>query len=320
MSYKGSKVLTFTGYKPIESITLLDKLIESDGVFRHPKRISEKNATHTYKIDTQFNAKSIHCDENQSFLTRDSGNPWKKAYELTTDDYIGMVRNKFDIIPCFTFNEDNTSYSTFIDTKEEWYLLGYYIANGWIEADNEIRFIVHDKQILQELRKVLPLKAENLDCFFYKMFDKKKQFTTYKCSHNIWYKILKLLQKKQNSQLIIEIPEWVQNAPIEFIKEFIRGYENNRLIGNIYTSSYSTALGLQRLYAKIGIVVALYNNNINNTFIAYEDNNLRCILDDYVWYAVSHIEEEESSNVLYSIETSKGFVIENIVLSNAYKK
>lgn len=314
---KSTKILTMSGFKPIECITYCDKLMNSDGIFRLAKSLGNTTKGHIiYKIITAFHRKPIQCTEDQRFLTRTASSIaiWKKAYELTTNDYVGMIKNIFDIIPSFTFD----NHSMYVDKKEEWFLLGYFIVNGWLDTDNqEINFIIKDNQVLKELRKVLALHTEDC-CCLNKLFDiPQEPYNTYTCYNSFWYKILKTFCKKDNSLLTIEIPEWVHNAPVQYIKEFIRGYEHSKLTGNLYMSSYITALGMQRLYAKIGIIVSLHKNNINNTFVAYADDSHDYIIDEkYIWYKIVDIEEEHLRNsMLYCIKTDNGFVAENMTVA-----
>ena len=90
------------------------------------------------------------------------------------------------------------------------------------------------------------------------------------CADFVWYNILKQFGKYAHNKLI---PEWVQEAPIEFIQEFMNGY--NKADGSISkegkhkitTVSHNLAFGVQRLYLKLGHIFSINYTKRNSKHI-----------------------------------------------------
>ena len=66
--------------------------------------------------------------------------------------------------------------------------------------------------MFEKINKVIPITDKKCNT------GKCKKFG---CSNFIWFNILKKFGKYAHAKLI---PEWVQDAPKEFIQEFINGY------------------------------------------------------------------------------------------------
>ena len=52
---------------------------------------------------------------------------------------MGIKINDNSIIPKFTINKRNKTYEKVMDNEEEWFLMGYYIGNGWSRWDRKYR-------------------------------------------------------------------------------------------------------------------------------------------------------------------------------------
>ena len=126
--------------------------------------------------------------------------------------------------------------------------------------------------------------------------------------------ILKKFGKYAHGKMI---PEWVQDAPSEYVKQFVNGYltadgsvsqQNNK--HRITTVSYNLAYGVQRLFLKLGYIFGVSKDcrpktcvingrtvNQKDTYVIggycrdLEKNSLAFIEDGYVWYAPFKIEK-----------------------------
>ena len=180
---EGTKVLTNIGYKNIEDVILEDKLLTHIGNFQNILNLQRKVYNgDLYEIKIKYHFEIITCTEEHPFYVREKiriwdnklrkynyiyDEPkWKKANELTMDDYFGMVINTNKIIPEFTFNKKINKYridqiTIKLDKLEYWYMMGYFIGDGWIEKIMyKITFSINnkdEKEILKKIQKILPI-------------------------------------------------------------------------------------------------------------------------------------------------------------------
>ena len=293
----GTKVLTNSGYKNIEDVSLDMKLLTHTGKFQSILNLQRKVYNQKLYFITYKYHQMISCTEDHPFFIRNKKKvwntsdhkydikfyppEWKNAKDLTMDDYCGMVINKESIIPEFL--------SMTLDKHEQWFLMGYFVGDGWIE-ENKIKFAVNNTEKLLVLQKVLPLTYEK-----YK----------YECCDSTWFNILKQFGKYAQVKII---PEWVQNAPTEFIQEFINGYK--ACDGNSTSVSLILALGVQRLYLKLGhpVIEGILCNE-TSSFIE----------DEYVWYKPVNIttSDTESTSVYnFEVEIDNSYIVENLIVHN----
>jgi hypothetical protein len=247
---EGTKILTQYGYKNIECVNLYDKLLTHKGYFQPILNLQKKMYDgFLYEISVSIHPEIITCTKEHPFYVRENKkiwkiklkkykyilqNPiWKKANELTMNDYFGIPINDSEIIPEFTFEKISNKFEKeYIDIKlnnlDHWFVMVYFVRNGFIGI-NKIQFVINDNEIFEKINKVIEINNENFECTDF-----------------MWYKIL--------IQFDDLIPEWIQNAPKAFIQEFINGYTNNNINNYI---SYNVAFGLQRLYLKLGHIFCI---------------------------------------------------------------
>jgi DNA (cytosine-5)-methyltransferase 1 len=339
---KDTKILTFDGYKNIQDITLEDKLLTHTGKFQQINNLQTKIYNgKLFNIKIKYHPEIITCTEGHPFYVRERKKIWNnqtrkynykfdepkwiKAKELTDNHYYGMVINTKEIIPEFTFDKKVTIK---LDKKEYWFLMGYFIGNGWIEHRiknnrlcHTIRFVINNQdenEIVKIIKKVLPI-TDSGKC------------KTFGCNDFIWYNILKQFGKL--------ISEWIQDSPKEFIQEFINGYmkangniKNNGFL-KISTVSYNLAFGLQRLYLKLGHIFSISKTNrptitiIENRIDNYEikgylsrKKNISSFIDNnYVWYKPFKIETQNTTNTQvynFEVSTDNSYCVENIIVKN----
>jgi len=363
---EGTQVLTHNGYKPIESVTHEDLLLTHEGRFNSIVNLQRKKyVDELYEIDIMYHANNIVCTKEHPFYVRKRNKRWnsnlkkyqstfedpvwKAASELTMNDYFGMVINENEIIPEFTFiKKINTNkrdcIAIHLNDIDMWFMMGYFVGDGWVEdtlkvngaCTNKIRFAINNTDecyILDKIQKILPVTDKKCDT------GKCKK---YGCSDFGWYQILKQFGKYAHGKVI---PEWVQDAPVEFIQEFINGYMaadgNIRPDGRhrITTVSYNLATGLQRLYLKLGHISSI-NKTIRSNMCVIEGRTVSqrdtyCvevllekkremssfIENNYVWFSPKSIETRDLMdnpiNVYnFEVEHDNSYVVENTVVHN----
>ena len=361
----GTKVLTDNGYKNIEDVVLKDKLLTHTGKFQDTVNLQRKRYNgNIFHLNIKYHCEDIVCTEEHPFYVREKvkkWNPstnkydslfmepqWISAKELTMNDYFGMVINTNRITPEFSFNKQVNQYrkdtvSITLDKPEYWFMMGYFVGDGWIQDTvktdgrccHTIRFAINnndEREIVDAINQVLPITDKLVP---------SGKCNKYGCSDFIWYNILKQFGKYAHGK---RIPEWVQDAPIEFVKQFINGYKRAdgcvKKNGSISftTVSYNLAFGLQRLYLKLGHIFGIEKSirpntttiegrtvNQRNTYCVrgYDRQTLRkqssFIEDGYVWYAPFKIDIEECENIpVYNFEVKhdNSYIVENTIVHN----
>jgi len=347
----GTQVLTKNGYKNIEKVTLDDELLTHKNNFKSIVNLQRKNYSGLfYKFDVKYHPHIIECTKEHPFYVRNQNSKplWKEAQQITKNDYFGMVINNRENVPQFTFQKkvNATAYrdvSVILDKEEYWFTMGYFIGNGWIQDTGKsngnhrhtIRFAINDNDIeyvvrrISEVMNIHDVKCDSGKC---------KKFG---CSDFLWYNILKKFGKYAHNKLI---PEWVQDAPIHLIREFIEGYK--RADGSVRqnenirftTVSQNLALGLQRLYFKMGFIFSVKKTireketiidgrivNQRDTYCVsgYTRELMRkqaaFIQDGYVWFPLFDILSENVNDMpVYNFEVKddNSYIVENVVVHN----
>ena len=362
----GTKILTADGYKNIEDVVLEDKLLTHTGKFQNINNLQRKIYNgDMFHLNIKYHCENTVCTEEHPFYTREKTRKWnsltnkydisyneplwKSAKELTMNDHFGMVINTNNITPEFSFDKPINQYrkdnvSITLNKPEYWFMMGYFVGDGWIQdtekADGRlchtIRFAINNKDerdIVDNISKVLPITDK-----LQKNAGKCKKFG---CSDFIWYSILKQFGKYAHGK---RIPEWVQDAPIEFIEQFVEGYK--RADGCIKKSgatsfttvSYDLAFGLQRLYLKLGYIFGVEKTirpktcviqgrtvNQRDTYCVrgYTRKMLRnqssFIENGYAWYPPFKIEKQEAENTSvynFEVENDNSYIVANTIVHN----
>ena len=367
----GTKVLTNNGYKPIESVTLNDKLFTHTGLFQRILNLQQKqNAVSLKTIRSKYHPHELQCTDEHPFYVRERtrvwnnsirryeytfGNPkWLSAFKISTNCFTGMPINTKSELPTFDIpvvinasKTDNVSIT--LDKKDEWFMMGYFLGDGWIQdtkkADGRrfahtIRFAINNKDedyVVKRILSVLPITDKLVST------GKCKKFG---CSNVVWYTILKQFGKYAHGKII---PEWVQSAPKEYIQEFLDGYKtadgciqpSSRGIPN-YTVSYTTvseniAYGVQRLYLKLGQLCSIqyferpktcviegrtcnqrdsYNLRVT---ISRQRSSSSFIENNYAWFkidSVDSIQSEPQTVYNFEVENDNSYCVENTIVHN----
>jgi DNA (cytosine-5)-methyltransferase 1 len=258
-----------------------------------------------------------------------------------------MVINSKEELPTFTFdkqiNQTRTDkLSITLDNPDEWFTLGYFVGDGWIQDTKKsdgirdthiIRFSFHedDIQSLDRIKKVLDITYK----------DRCGKGVKYGCANVMWFNILKQFGKYAHGKLI---PEWIQDAPKHLIQEFINGYVasdghicKNKNNTTVVTVSHNLAYGLQRLYLKIGHVASVEKTirpktcviegrtvNQRDTYkiSIYTEKQRKqstFIEGNYVWYTPFKITTNDVQNepvYNFEVETDNSYIVYNTIVHN----
>lgn len=268
----GTLTLTRDGYKPIEEVTDNDYLYTHTGVF---KPILTRHITdyrgEVIDLDIAYHPHVITATPEHPFYARKvihgkvESPTWVTASKLGPFHYVGMKINDQSIIPEFSIEKNAGNHNVIehmtLDKPDYWFMMGFFLGDGWLRKNDPQNAKIFFSMNAADMETAYP----RIEKVFKLCHLKPSEYTT-NCfklqAHNqFWFKILSEFGHGAKNK---HIPEWVQSAPVEMIEEFLHGYNvadgsyhsGNDGIG-ITTTSVNIALGIQRLYAKIGIVVGV---------------------------------------------------------------
>lgn len=278
----GTKVLTQKGYKNIENVIQEDKLLSHNGIFQNIVNLQRKiYSRELYEIRIKCRYNSIHCTEEHPFYVRKKNVVWND------------ISKKYDV----SFEKPQW--------KQARELTQNYYTGMVINSNSVI------PTFLRNLEHVINL-------------DKKEYWYEIGCSvGNIWkngittekdyvISIAELFDKRENEKFI---PEWVQDAPTHLIQEFVNGYLSTN--DNLGTNSYNFALGLQRLYLKLGLIVGINRDNEMYKIIEFDSTSF--IDGNYAWYYISGISKRspvETTVYNFEVQNDNSYIVENTIVHN----
>jgi DNA (cytosine-5)-methyltransferase 1 len=346
----GTKVLTDSGYKNIEDVILNDKLLTHTGKFQKILNLQQKSeATNINSIKITYHPHLINCTNEHPFYVRKRLREWDnskrdytysftepswiKAQDITDNHYSGFPVNNDSIVP--TINNIT------IDNKDQWFMLGYFLGDGWIQDTkkttgriaNIIRFAINNKDeeyVVGRIRNVIPITNKK---------NSTGKCESFGCSNKDWHKILSHFGKYSHGK---KIPEWVHSAPVEFINEFILGYKtadgcNYDNVISYTTVSENIAFSIQRLYLKLGVFCSVDYTKRPKTYIIQgrtvnqrNTYRMRIIINpqkrytsfvenSYAWIKIKSntvIESAPQTVYNFEVEHDNSYCVENSIVHN----
>jgi thymidylate synthase len=351
-------VLTNNGYKFIQTVDINDKLMTHTGSFQNITSIQitpYDKGKPLNSITIYSQPHSINVTPEHPFYAKKIGSQpeWIEAKELTNDHYIGIKVNKNQILPEFTFNEMMCQK---IDNLDEWFLMGYFLGDGWLNKSSSTFSLVINYNNFNSILKLINRLNYR---WFYREYKTHKQCNTIVINDRKMYKILEMFNDTTLNTLI---PEWIQDAPIEYIEKFIEGYKtvngyNNKILKRIEftTRSKNIALGLQRLFLKTKKMLtinykgsfeknsfccnkifnkhgSIYDNissmydvdTIYNMIYNYEENDQSFFIieDDYCWVKLCKTIKflcKSTINVYnFEVKNDHTYCVENLIVHNCH--
>ena len=258
---EGTKVLTYNGYKNIEDVLLDDKLLTHIGKFQNILNLQKKIYNgDLYEIDIKYHSKTINCTSEHPFYIREKKREWDSKLNI----YI------------YTFD------------KPIW-----KNANKLTENDY-FGMVINNKNIIPEFtfeKKIIKLDKFDFWMMGYMLGDTSEIFTISD------KKIIYIFGKYAKEKII---PEWVHDAPKEYIQEFITGYIKSNSILDILPSYYNLTYGIHRLNLKL-------------------KNNASFIEDNYAWFESLKITKKNTINTFvynFEVENDNSYIIENTIVHN----
>lgn len=219
------------------------------------------------------------------------------------------------------------------------FLFGYFLGDGWVRTDKNSQFflVFHDRDydIIDNMLTRLNITHRYID-------NSKKiqsKCKTFACCNFVFYQVLKKFGHKSHNK---KIPQWVQNAPTQYIEKFIQGYtkaDGHQTENAIkYTTvSKHIAFGLQRLYLQLGKIISVLYQKRPSTYViqgrtVFQRNTYSCTLrkvpseyyfeNNFVWYKVRKLEmiHNKSEISVYDFNVSKDhtYSVQNLIVHNCH--
>lgn len=301
---KDTLVLTKEGYKPIQNITLDDKVYTHLGKWQNVNEVySYEYDNYIYYISCQYNNKYIKSTKEHPFYVVDriGDKPyWCKAEDLTYNHMLCVPINRENKL--INLYDKNNNINEI--TREDCLIFGYYSYAGY--SDNSGHYLIinqNEYEIFDLLSLLDPISLK---------FNKYK----YKINN---YKYSKYFNEFGNTKYQKKIPEWIIDLPVEYLLYFIKGFSKNKQKFKSY--SKTIAYSLQRIYAKL-------NTYLSITFYNYPDRyyQLEIIEDNYQldpnyqYFKILNILKNKQQVNVYNLKVDQdnSFVVQNVIVHNCH--
>lgn len=341
---KGTKVYTSTGYRNIEDVKIGDLVLTHTGKFQKVVRVGNKFSDDVYELKAQ-GVLNTTVTGNHPYYVRSSKrkwnndrrsydriftNPeWKSVKDIADNEYIGL--------PIL-----NTSENIYNLSNDECWLLGRYVADGYIcnskrlNRNNSYNYKVTfciGKDKLTEFKKATFNSRYHIGV--------TEDRTAYKCriiDINFMNLCLQCGKGAENKN----IPHWILNLPIEMLRTFLDGYMSGD--GCYTNSNYKAttiskklAMGLCLCIAKVyGVGARIYKTKrkkktviegrIVNQKDSYEvlftkekrKQTNYVAIDNIIWLPVRAIKKLDYPAQVYNleVENDNSYTANNAIVHN----
>ena len=353
-------VLTSQGYKSIKDIEVGDYVLTHDNTYKKVLNKFENGLKETFIIEG-MSIDEIVTTENHKFYVRKRYRKWNndlrrdvrlfekpewiEAKDLTRDHYLGMAINQESKIPKWeglTFTWDTNIPTIGVRSRESnvikpllknktfWWLIGRYVADGWIRQPDGIVIAV-GKHKLKEFEE----KINNI--MNYTIVEER---TAYKV-HFGFKEIGEFVKPIGRGASNKRIPDFIIDLPVDLLKEFINGYISgdgykNENYYKLSTTSRELIYGLGQCIAKaykrpyaiyktIRPKKALIEGRTVNQKDTYElvfkpengKQDKAFYEDGYIWYPFNKSYKGEKELVYdIEVEDNHSFTVQNTIVHN----
>jgi DNA (cytosine-5)-methyltransferase 1 len=279
---EGTRVLTQDGYKKIEEVVIQDKVLTHTGNFQNIVNLQKKTYNgELYDLEINNRPSNITCTEEHPFYIRE-----KHLYKNLPFYKEAIWKPAKEL------------------TKNDY-------VGMVVNTCNKIpEFILEEMNI--SIQKTI--KLDN-SVYWYEMGLFIVDDRINRSDSGEWHSILKEFVKDNKEKVI---PEWVQDAPKEFIQDFIDGFVEAD--GHNTELSFNLAFGIQRLYLKLGLVFSLLFESDNNSYTMIRNWQTSSFIEDnYAWFPIIEISKRETiERTVYNfeVENDNSYIVENVIVHN----
>lgn len=285
----GTKVITEKGYKNIEDVILEDRLLTHIGVFQNIVNLQQK----VYSGELY----NINLKYHPEIIICTEEHPFYVREKIKKGVFNTPIWKKVNELTM------NDYFGMVIDNNE-------IIPEFRFQHKSETLHIILDKpEYWRMLGYVIGNKTANSKSYNY-----------------LWYQILQQFEKYPHDKII---PNWVQQAPKVFIKQFIDGYiksagniDKHNFI-NITTISYNLAYGIQRLLFKLGYIFTIKKSDTYKISGKFKNNRYTkyttFIEGNYVWFKPLKFSKVlATSQKVYNFEVANdnSYIVYNTIVHN----
>ena len=285
----GTRILTSTGYKSIQTISDEDVVFTHNGNWK--KMADHQSSSYDGIIVSIHSALSnviLETTANHSFLTKTmistgfGPNDFKISEKTNWTPASSIKANKHLLCVPIECGEQQLDIKIEVEGVQcvnydiDWFMVGYYFGKGG--RTFEVEFIPPGWSILREFT----LSSVGISAG---------------CNH---------------------IPEWVQRLPKSDIKTFIRGFENMSKRNQKYiVMNENVAMSIQRLYAKLHRFTRIEVID-NNIFLNEVKDKLVSFDEQYMYVPIEYIFDEHKKTIVYNFEVmdDHSYVVENIATNS----
>lgn len=344
-------------YKLIENVNIGDFVLTDDG--------SYQKVLNTMK--TQFNGKikkikhklsnnEIESTLNHPFLIErksnfNTDNKFKNKYinseDIIKGDYFNLSKLNIEKINSLDFEYEVKIKGDKFKIKkesiikpEEYYLMGYYLGNGWTENKIENKECKHKyfvsipdfkrKEILNKINKCASLGIAN---------NSGENVKKFQGANIKWWTILNNFGSGALNKFI---PDFIFQLNDELILQFLKGYfDADGCNTKTYeftstTISPNIAYGIQKLFSKLNrqcivtktlkpektIILGreVNQNHVYAISVAYENNENTFLIDENNKVLIEDINEIDYNGFVYnlSVENNPTYTVNNIITHNCH--
>lgn len=349
-------VLTNEGYKKIVDVK------PGDYVLTHTNQWQKvinwfDNGEHKIMKLKPMSADIIECTENHRFYVREMYRKypylengkrcrlrlfkepvWKECKDLTKNDYLGIAINQKSEMFSYVSPENHHKGPDWVSISEKvnltsfWWLMGYYLGDGWQRYKESGIVLAANEKKLCKLKPILDELGFNYTVSYEKTV--VKVHLCYKELYNITSMFGKYAYGKK-------VPIEVLNLPADLLKSFLDGYfsADGYAKGNkIKCSSVSQELiyGIaQCVYKVYKRPVSIAKRDRGNTWViegrtvnqkpywelsfkTTSDKQDKAFYEDgYIWCPIQKIEKADSQNVYdIEVENDHSFTANGIIVHN----
>lgn len=335
----GTLVITEKGLKPIEDISVGDRVLTHNRVFKDVIRtMAREYGGEIVKINA-MPIDGIVCTPNHPFYTRErywenhSGKrvrlfrtpKWTEAGKLTSDTYIGVAVNDKSEYPLWNGTTDNrwghnkpsNKLSMLFDKGCFWYVMGRYVGDGWKRSDGSGIIICCGG------RNEDKLKEQIEQCGFSYTSSTERTIRKY---HICLKELCCFVERYGYFAHGKKIDSETINLPADMLKSFIEGYidSDGNLNGKYHVlTSVSRELiyGISQCVAKVyrmpyriykcerkktTVIEGRVVNQRDSYSILWKDDVCKqdkaFYENGYIWFPIKRISTFEKKTIVYNLE------------------
>lgn len=231
----GTKILTNKGYKSIENCKSGDKVLTHKNRWKEVINLNVNNQNKTiHKIKIGKQSEAIECSPNHPFYVVQRTYTKKKHPKPVWSEPMWLPAKDLDD-SCFIITSKVEETTPFDITAKEAYLLGYYMAEGWVDKTKRKRdgkqmfricFAMHEDETthFKELISKITYKGRFLNKKNINVtVDENYSGKSVKCIISN-ERLYRLCEKVGSGAITKKVPGFILSAELELQKAFLDGY------------------------------------------------------------------------------------------------